>query len=93
MVLVANSPLLDISHTTGMMEMLVCLRVVDEQFSVLAIPTRLVARNPDEGPDGFGLVEDSVHFFEGAVCGFWVEEVDDGEDEGVTVTIISIHHS
>lgn len=86
MILIANSsPLLRISHTTDMLEMLVCLRVVDEQFSILAIPTGLFARNPDNGPDGFGLVEDCVHFFEGAVGCFGVEEVDHGEDEGVTI--------
>lgn len=85
MILVTYSSLLGISHTTDMMEMLVCLRVVDEKLSVLAVPARLVARNPDQRPDGFGLVEDCVHFFEGAVCGFGVEEVDDGEDEGVTM--------
>ena len=86
MILVANSsPLLRISHTTDMLEMLICLRVVDEQLSILAIPAGLLARNSDNGPDGFGLVEDCVHFFEGAVGCFGVEEVDDGEDEGVAI--------
>lgn len=31
------------------------------------------------------FAEDGVHFFQGAVCGFRVEEVDDREYEGVAV--------
>ena len=30
-------------------------------------------------------MEDAVHFFQGAVCGFWVEEVDGGKYESVAV--------
>lgn len=86
MILVANSsPLLRISHATDMMEMFVRLRVVDKQLSILAVATGLFARNPDNGPDGFGLVEDCVHFFEGAVGCFGVEEIDDWEDEGIAI--------
>lgn len=85
MILVIDSSLLGIGHTPDMMEMLVCLGVIDEELSVLAVPARLFARNPDQRPDGFGLVEDCVHLFEGAVRGFGVEEVDDGEDEGITI--------
>lgn len=90
LILVADSPLLHISYATNMMEMLVCLGVIDEQFSILAVATGFLARNPDNRPDGFGLVEDCVHFFQRAVGGFRVEEVDHGEDEGVTIEIISI---
>ena len=76
--------LLCICRAAEMLEMLVCLGVVDEQLAILAVAAWFLARNPDNGPDGFGLVEDCVHFFERAVGCFRVEEVDDGEDEGVT---------
>lgn len=84
MIFVANA-LLHISDTTDVMEVLVCLGIVDEQLSILAVASRLVACNPHQRPDGFGLVEDCVHFFQGAIRCFGVEEVDDGEDKGVTI--------
>ena len=63
------------------------LFVIDEQFSLLTIPSRLIARDFDKGEVGAAFAEDGVHFFQGAVGGFGVEEVDDGEDEGVAVGV------
>jgi hypothetical protein len=39
----------------------------------------------DDVEDAGCLAEDAVHFFEGAVGGLGVEEVDDREDEGVAI--------
>lgn len=86
MIFIADiNTLLRISDSANMMEMLVRLGVVDEQLSILAVAEWFVARNLHQSPDGFGLVEDCVHFFEGAVCCFRVEVVDHGEDEGVAI--------
>lgn len=74
-----------LANVAGTAEVLVGLGVVDEQFTVLAVATGLVARNLDQTPYGLGLAEDGVHFFQGAVRGFGVEQVDDGEDEGVAI--------
>ena len=65
--------------------MLVRLFVVDEQFALFAVASRLVAGDCDDGEVGVAFAEDAVHFFQGAVGGFGVEDVDDGEDEGVAV--------
>jgi len=55
--------------------------VVDEQFSVLAEAARQLIRHLDDIEPTGGLVEDFVHLLERTVSGFWVEEVDDWEDE------------
>lgn len=65
--------------------MLLRFLVVDKEFAVFAVAARFRVRDADNGEDGRRLEEDAVHLFEGAVGGFWVEEVDDGEDEGVAV--------
>ena len=63
--------------------MLLRFLVVDEELSLLAIAPRLITGDFHEGEVGVAFAEDGVHFFQGAVCGFRVEEVDDWEDEGV----------
>lgn len=65
--------------------MLLPLFVIDERFSLLAVPSRLLAGCLHQGEVGAAVAEDGVHFFQGAVCGFGVEEVDDGDYEGVAV--------
>lgn len=59
--------------------------VVDcvEELAFLAVHVWFVAGGADEIEDAGGFAEDAVHFFEGAAGGFGVEEVGDGEDEGV----------
>ena len=59
------------------------LLVVERLFAILAVPEGFVGgdlahREPGLGSEGCG-VEDDVDFFERAVAGFGVEEVDDGE--------------
>ena len=56
------------------------LLVVEGLLAVFAVPKWFVGRNladvePGVGAEGGG-VEDDVDFFEGAIAGFWVEEVD-----------------
>ena len=65
--------------------MLLRLLVIDEQLSLLAIPSRFIAGDFHDGEVGAAFAEDAVHFFQGAVCGFRVEEVDNWEYEGVAV--------
>jgi hypothetical protein len=77
--------------------MLLRLLIINQRIPTLIISMRHLARyldhieaafdgTPDTrgGLGGFVCFdEDAVHFFEGAVGRFRVEEVDDGEDEGV----------
>lgn len=50
---------------------------------MFAIPPGFVPCNTDNREDRFGLDEDSIHFLEGSVGGFGVEEVDARNDECV----------
>lgn len=84
MIPIDNQPLL-MRNVTRASLMLLRLLVVDEQFTVLAIPTGFFLGDSHNREDGMRLVEDRVHFFEGSVGGFGVEEVDHGDDEGVAV--------
>ena len=71
--------------------MLLRLLITNQQLPIPPIPSRFLPRNfhdlnPRPKPVSVcrgRFAEDGVHFFEGAVGGFGVEEVDDGEDEGV----------
>lgn len=68
--------------------MLLRLIILDQRFPALAIAARLIVRDlHDREPAGgaFRFAEDAVHFFEGAVGGFRVEEVGYWDDEGVAV--------
>ena len=65
--------------------MLSRLFILNEYLSLLAIPPRLFLGDTDGAKDGCRLAEDGIHFLEGAVGCLGVEEVDDGEDEGVAV--------
>jgi hypothetical protein len=46
---------------------------------------RFLLGSLDDVEDAGCFAEDAVHFFEGAVSRLGVEEVDDGEDEGVAI--------
>ena len=66
-------------------DMFIRLVVVDEQLSVLSVTARLLAGTLYYVEDVCRLAEDGVHFLQGAVGGLRVEEVDDGDDEGVSL--------
>lgn len=68
---------------TGAAQMLFGILVVDEELSVLAVAVRLVAGNRDDVEDAGRILEDSVHLLQGPVGGLGIEEINDGEDEGV----------
>ena len=59
------------------------LLVVDKQLPLLTVASRLIACDFDDGEIAIALAEDTIHFFERAICRLGVEEVDDGYDEGV----------
>jgi hypothetical protein len=69
--------------------MLFGLLIVDENFAVLTIAAWFMLGSPDDCKDVLCLLEDGVHFLKGAVSGFWIEEVDDREDECVAGTEVS----
>ncbi len=64
------------------------LLIINKRFSVFAVSSRFIACYFDNVEDGGCFAEDDVHFFEGAVGGFGVEEVDAGEYEGVAVGLV-----
>lgn len=72
-----------LGDVAGTAQVLLGVFVVDEEFAVLAVAVGLVSGDGDHVENAGGLVEDGVHFLEGAVGGLGVEEVDDGEDERV----------
>lgn len=65
--------------------MLFRLLVINEKLSLLTIPSRFIVGDFHNGEVGAAFAKDAVHFFKGAVCGFWVEEIDGGKYEGVAV--------
>lgn len=73
-----------LGDVAGAAQVLLSVLVVDEEFAMLAVAVGLVAGDGDDVEDTSRLVEDGVHFFEGSVGGFGIEEVDDGEDKCVT---------
>lgn len=72
----------DIASAT---QMLLGIFVVDEKLAVLAVAVGLVTGGRDHIENARCLVEDCVHLLQGAVCGFRVEEVNNGEDECVAI--------
>lgn len=58
--------------------------IINQYLPVLTVPQRLVLRRVDYVEPAVCLAEYVVDFFQGAVCCFRVEEVDYGEDEGVS---------
>lgn len=77
---------------TNVTEMFVGVCVVDEQFSVLAITAGLFAGNFDHRPDRLCLAENGIHLFQRTVGRFRIEEVDNGEDERVTMASQLVKH-
>ena len=62
------------------------LFIINKQFAVFSISARLDLCLFDDGKPALPagrFLEDDVHFFERAVGGFGVDEVDNGDDEGV----------
>lgn len=95
--LVAGGALGRVAENAGAANRLV-LDVVQgaEQFTVGAVHVRLVPGEFDHVEDAGGLVEDAVHLFQRTIGGLGEEEVDDGDDEGVTVevsTMVTIRDS
>lgn len=74
------------NNTSLSLRMFLGLIILDQQLPTLPIAARLIVRDlHDREPAccAFGFAEDAVHFFEGAVGGFRVEEVGYGDYEGV----------
>jgi hypothetical protein len=61
----------------------ILLEVLGLELTVLVVAIGLLDRDTDGVEDVGGLLEDHVHFLEGAAAGFGEEEVDDWEDGGV----------
>lgn len=60
---------------------------VAQELAALAVHVRLGLGSVDQSENALCLAEDAVHFFKTAVGSFGVEEVDNGEDEGVSVVV------
>ena len=86
----APLPLLSTPHTQNTRPPLrhICILVLDKHLTILTISMRFFLCDLDDCEDGIAFGEDGVHLFEGAVGGFRVEEVDDWEDEGVTIRVL-----
>lgn len=76
---------------SGSLALPVLLRffVSDERFAVLSIALRFVLGDPDYREYTVALSEDTIHFFQGAVSGFGIEEPDHGEHGSITAARIS----
>jgi len=61
------------------------LLIINQLLTILTESPRLVMGNLDNSEVGGAFAEDAVHFFKGPTCSFRVEEVHDGEDEGVAI--------
>lgn len=57
------------------------------QLAMLVIAVRLLDGYSDSVEHIRGFLEDSIHFFQGAVASFGEEEVDKGEDESVSMFV------
>jgi hypothetical protein len=75
--------LLLLGNIAGTAKMLLGVLVVDKKLAILSVAVGLFARNRDDVEDTGCLVEDCVHFFQRSVGCLWVEEIYNGEDEGV----------
>jgi len=85
----ATIAVLDFVRESNVALMPLGVLVNERFFAVAAVPERLVGGDfadvePGVGAEGGG-VEDDVDFFEAAVAGFGVEEVDDGKGGEVAV--------
>lgn len=65
--------------------MLLRLIIINQQLSILPKPLGFISSDFDGGEVGVAFAKNGIHFFEGAIGGFGVEEVDDWEDECVSV--------
>ena len=76
-------------NVTGAAHVLLGVLIVDEELALLAVAVGLVAGDGDNAEDAGCLLEDDVHFLQGAVCCLGVEEVDDWEDECVAGLLLA----
>lgn len=58
-------------------------QVLRLELPLLVVSVRFLERYGDHVEHIRRLLEDAVHFLERAIAGFWEEEVDHREDEGV----------
>lgn len=65
------------------------LLIPNKQLTTLAVTLGLLLRDPHDRKDAVAFPEDGIHFFQGAVGGFGVEEPDAGDDEGVSGFLFS----
>lgn len=74
-----------VAEDTGAADSLI-FHVVEssEELAVGTVHVRFTTGKTDDVEDIGGLVEDAVHFFQGAACGLGEEEVDNGDDSGIT---------
>lgn len=79
-------PLVRTRNTTPP-SMALSILIINQQLSMLSIPSRLISCYLNDFEPAFqptrGLAEYIIDFFKRTIGGLWVEEVDDGEDEGV----------
>ena len=72
----------------GAAHVLLGILVVDEELALLAVAVGLVAGDGDDVENAGRLLENDVHFLQGAVCCLRVE-VDDWEDECVAGLLLA----
>ncbi len=65
--------------------MLLGLIIIDQHLSILPEPPRLLLRRLHHREHIARLRKDAIHLLQGPVGGFGVEEIHDGDDEGVSV--------
>lgn len=61
------------------------LLIVDQRLALAAKPARFRSSDAHNREARVAFAEDGVHLLEAAAGGFGIEEVDDGDDEGVSV--------
>lgn len=90
----SRGSLLKVSHActslrskAGASEMLFGLLIVDDNFAALTVTAWLILGSPDNCEDVLCLLEDGIHFLKRAVSAFWIEEIDDWEDEGIATRV------
>lgn len=64
---------------------LVRFLVTYKKLPLLTVALRFVFRYFDDREDAVAFPEDTVHLFQGAISGLWIEKPDTWEDGGITV--------
>lgn len=63
--------------------MFLCLLIIDQQLPILPISQRLISRRPHHIKPALRLPKDRIDLLQGPIRRLRVEEIHDGEDEGV----------